>query len=194
MRIISGKFKGHSLVSFKADHIRPTTDRVKESLFNKIRDSLEGARVLDLFCGTGNLGLEAISRGAVHCLFVDAQAKSLSITKENIDKLKIDKKEYSIQKEDVLRFLKKYEGEGFDVIFIDPPFTEKMAHEVMDAVSKSRIYLPHCLISIESQKKERIDEQYGELKRFDFKEYGDKSLSLYKMEKLEKVDTHESYT
>ncbi len=64
MRIIGGKFKGHHLVSFQAGHIRPTTDRVKESLFNIISAEIEGARVLDLFCGTGSLGLEALSRGS----------------------------------------------------------------------------------------------------------------------------------
>ena len=71
MRIISGKYKGHQLVSFQADHIRPTTDRVKESLFNMIQGEIDGARVLDLFSGTGSLGLEALSRGAREVIFVE---------------------------------------------------------------------------------------------------------------------------
>lgn len=183
MRIISGKYKGRNLVSFKADHIRPTTDRVKESLFNKIRNEIEGARVLDLFCGTGNLGLEALSRGASHCDFVDAHGKSLKITQENIDLLKVEKIYYKTHKMDVFRFLKTYSGEPYGIIFIDPPFTEKIAHPVMEAISTSGVFNEGTVISIESQKKERMDEKYGVLKRFDFTEYGDKSLSLFQLKK-----------
>lgn len=179
MRIISGKFKGRYLVSFQADHIRPTTDRVKESLFNKIRNEVEGARVLDLFCGTGNLGIEALSRDAVFCDFVDAHGKSLKITQENLDALGIEKSFYKIHKKDVLQYLKSYLGEPYQVVLIDPPFTEKMAHQVMETVAASSVYDSQTLISIESQKKERIDEKYGSLVRIDFKQYGDKSLSLF---------------
>ena len=90
MRIISGRFKGHRLVSFKADHIRPTTDHVKESLFNKWNQYIEGSTVLDLFCGTGNLGFEALSREARFVEFVDSNDKSLRILKENVKKLGIE--------------------------------------------------------------------------------------------------------
>src|SRR5690606_5573787 len=91
LRIISGRYKGRSLVSFKAPHIRPTTDRVKESLFNKIQSRVDGSRVLDLFSGTGSLGLEAISRGASLVEFVDDSASSLNILKKNLKLLSIDK-------------------------------------------------------------------------------------------------------
>ena len=79
MRIISGKYKSQQLHSFSADHIRPTTDRVKETLFNIIQNHLPGAYVLDLFAGTGNLGIEALSRGAEEVLFVENHSKSLEI-------------------------------------------------------------------------------------------------------------------
>ena len=84
MRIIGGKYKGLYLTNFKADHIRPTTDRVKESMFNILQAQIEDARVLDLFSGTGNLGIEAISRGARHVTFVEKNKKSIQILKENI--------------------------------------------------------------------------------------------------------------
>jgi len=71
MRIIAGKYRGHQLVAFKADHIRPTTDRVKETLFNKFQFQIADAKVADLFCGTGNLGIEALSRDAQFCTFVE---------------------------------------------------------------------------------------------------------------------------
>ena len=85
MRIISGKYKGRVLTSFQADHIRPTTDRVKESLFNKWMSLVGEARVLDLFSGTGNLGIESLSRGASHVDFVELNAKSIIILKKNFD-------------------------------------------------------------------------------------------------------------
>ncbi len=179
MRIISGKYKGHPLVAFKADHVRPTTDRVKETQFNKLMGYTEEARVLDLFCGTGNLGLEALSRGAQHVIFVDASKQSLQITQKNIEKLKIPRDQFRIHNEDVLKFLKVYKGDAFDLIFIDPPFTEKMAHEVMEALSQSVAFGPQTLITIESQRKERIEDRYGDLQRYDSREFGDKILSFF---------------
>jgi 16S rRNA (guanine966-N2)-methyltransferase len=180
MRIIAGKYKGHHLVSFKADHIRPTTDRVKESLFNKLMFDMEGSKVLDLFCGTGNLGLEAISRGAEFVTFVDDNRKSLEITMKNIEKLKVSSTDYRVMQADVLKFLKNYTGEPVNIIFADPPFTEKMAHEVMLCADVSAAFGPQTVLAIESAGKERIDDQYPSLERFDAREYGDKVLSFYR--------------
>ena len=179
MRIISGKFKGRVLASFKADHIRPTTDRVKESLFNKWMRSIGDAQVLDLFSGTGSLGLEALSRGAIHVDFVEMNLKSIQILKKNIELLKLDPKEYSISKIDVLSYLKKYQGKPYDLILVDPPFTEKMAHDVMLAIDLSQCFGPETLIAIESQKKERMDDNYSNLFRYDMNDYGDKILSFF---------------
>ncbi|MFP5519693.1 MAG: 16S rRNA (guanine(966)-N(2))-methyltransferase RsmD [Bdellovibrionia bacterium] len=179
MRIIAGKYKGHHLVSFKADHIRPTTDRVKETLFNKFQFDIEGSKCLDLFCGTGNLGLEAISRGAAHVTFVEKNKKSILITKENIQKLKVDSDSYNLVTADVLDFLKRHSGASFDIIFIDPPFTEKMADEVLMRLNESKCFHENTLIAIESSTQETVKDDYGQLYRFDFREYGDKVLSFY---------------
>lgn len=179
MRIISGKYRGHQLVAFKADHIRPTTDRVKETLFNKIQFYIEGANVVDLFCGTGNLGIEALSREANFCTFVEKNPKSLTITRQNLEKLKVPKEHYRIVNMDVLLFLKNYKGEPFDVILADPPFTEKMAHDVMLAASECSGFGENTIMAIESEKKERIDERYGRVIRFSQKDYGDKYLNLF---------------
>lgn len=179
MRIISGKYKGQHLVNFQADHIRPTTDRVKESLFNIIQSYIEGARVLDLFSGTGNLGLEACSRGAREVTFVEKNRKSIVILEQNIAKLKF-KEPYQIIQKDVLRFLKEFEGEPFDIIFADPPFTEEMAHDVIEAADSSRVFHPETLLMIESGRREKILEDYPTLTRYDFREFGDKFLSFFR--------------
>ncbi|WP_413290071.1 16S rRNA (guanine(966)-N(2))-methyltransferase RsmD [Bdellovibrio sp. HCB337] len=179
MRIISGKYKGHPLVEFKADHIRPTTDRVKETLFNKLMFELEGTKVLDLFAGTGNLGIEALSRGAREVTFVEKHPKSLEILKKNLAKLKIPAVDYKIINADVLTYLKKYNDEPFDIIFADPPFTEKMAHAVMEHASLSQAFGAHTLLTIESERRERMEDLYGDLERYDHREFGDKILSFF---------------
>lgn len=187
MRIIAGKFKGHHLVSFQADHIRPTTDRVKETLFNKIQFEIEGRKVLDLFSGTGSLGLEAYSRGAESVHFVDKHPKSLEILLKNIAKLKIPKQDYQTTKMDILSFTQKSAADKYDIIFIDPPFTEKMAHSVMEHLSKSQLYHPETIITIESIKQERMEDEYGPLVRYDHKDYGDKVLSFFKQKQTDAI-------
>lgn len=179
MRIISGKFKGRPLVSFKADHIRPTMDRVKETLFNKWMGYIEEAKTLDLFAGTGNLGLEAISRGAKHVTFVEKNPKSVDIIRKNIELLKIARDEQVVIQKDVFSFIKSYQGEAFDIIFIDPPFTEKLADEVMTALASSQCFHQNTLIAIEAIKQEKIETEYGDLICYDKQDYGDKSLSLF---------------
>lgn len=166
-------------MSFQADHIRPTTDRVKESLFNIIQGSVEGAKVLDLFSGTGNLGLEALSRGAADVLFVEMNRKSIQILEKNVEKLKVNEP-YKVIQKDVLSFLKSYAGEPFDLIFADPPFTEAMAHDVMLAADQSRVFHPETLLMIESAKREKILDDYPTLTRYDHREFGDKVLSFFR--------------
>lgn len=189
MRIISGKYKGHPLVEFKADHIRPTTDRVKETLFNKLMFDIEGSRALDLFAGTGNLGIEALSRGAREVIFVEKHPKSIEILKKNLAKLKVPAADYKIINTDVLSYLKDYENEAFDIIFADPPFTEKMAHKVMEHASLSRAFGAHTLMTIESERRERMEDLYGDLERYDHREFGDKILSFFS--KKQDKESHE---
>lgn len=185
MRIISGKYKGRNLVSFKADHIRPTMDRIKETLFNKWMSLVDEAKVLDLFAGTGNLGLEALSRGARHVTFVEKNSKSVDIIRKNIELLKISKNEHIIIQKDVFSYLKSYQNEAFDIIFIDPPFTEKLADDVMMALSLSNCFHQNTVIAIEAIKQEKILAEYGELICYDKQDYGDKSLSLYSKKALD---------
>jgi 16S rRNA (guanine966-N2)-methyltransferase len=179
MRIIAGKYKGLQLVSFNADHIRPTTDRVKESIFNKWMTLLEDARCLDLFSGTGNLSLEALSRGARRVVAVEKSKQSLKILRENLEKLKVPKEDIQVVQDDVFRFLKNFDGEAFDLIFLDPPFTEKWAHELMQALAVSRVFKPGTHIMIESGTKEAISDQYSPLELLDRRAFGDKTVSYF---------------
>jgi 16S rRNA (guanine966-N2)-methyltransferase len=181
MRVIAGKYKGQKLVGFDAPHVRPTTDRVKESIFNILMNEIQGACVLDLFSGTGNLGIEALSRGAEEVVFVESSHHSLQLIEQNLQKLKIAEK-VKIIAQDVLVFLDRYQGHSFDLILIDPPFTEKMADHVMAKVVKSSVVCEQTVISIESSRWETIAEQYGLWQRFRFRQFGDKYLSCFRQE------------
>lgn len=160
-------------------------DRVKETLFNKWMGYIEDAKTLDLFAGTGNLGLEALSRGAKHVTFVEKNAKSVDIIRKNIELLKITRDEHVVLPKDVFSFLKTYQGEGFDIIFIDPPFTEKLADSVMMALASSQCFHQNTLIAIEAIKQEKIETEYGDLICYDKQDYGDKSLSLFSKKTLD---------
>lgn len=178
MRVISGKYKGHGLISFKADHIRPTTDFVKETIFNMLAAEIDEAIVLDLFSGTGSLGIEALSRGSKSVHFVDEHPKSIQILKQNLDKLKITEG-FKISKMEVLRFLKSHKIEAH-IVLIDPPFTEKMANQVMTVLSEN-LTTGLKFVCIESVKNELILDEYGNLVLYKRKDYKDKSLSIFKL-------------
>lgn len=120
MRIIGGKYKGRHIYSSKNNKIRPTTDRNKEFIFTVLDDFVNDANVLDLFCGSGSLGLEAISRGAKRVSFVDNSYASLRVLSKNIDRIKL-KEEHTIIQKNVLTFLRQNKA-SYDLIFADPPF------------------------------------------------------------------------
>lgn len=180
MRIISGKFRGHQLVSFKASHIRPTTDRVKETIFNKLMRETSDARVLDLYAGTGNLGLEALSRGASYVQFVELNKKSISILKQNINKLGVSN-EVTVISKDVCKFLRE-DNSPFDIILIDPPFTKKLADVTMRTLAHSTVIQSGTLVVIESSAHEPISDGYESVKLLDRKHFGDKNLSIFRVE------------
>lgn len=178
MRVISGKFKGRRLSEFEAAHIRPTTDRVKETLFNKLMGRVEDARVLDLFSGTGNLAIECLSRGARHVDIVENHRKSLDIIRDNLRLLKIGGG-YKIFPVDAFSYIKGYHGEGYDLVLADPPFTQAWAHELTTLVAVSPLLADQGLFIVEASSQERMDEAYPGLNRLDRREFGDKDLNFF---------------
>ena len=193
MRIIAGKFRGRRLVTFKADHIRPTTDRVKESVFNKLQAEWDGAKVLDLFAGTGNIGFEALSRGAVSVLAVELSTKSIDIIRRNVEELKIGR-EHRIVKDDVLKWLARYKGEAFDIIIADPPFTESLAHATLELLSTSEAVGTHTTIVVEASSHEQVDAGYENLQCWDRRDYGDKLISFWSRSSGEEPDQEPTHT
>jgi len=130
MRVISGISGGRKLKSPGSFDIRPTSDMVKESIFNIVQFDIEGRRVLDLFAGTGQLGIEALSRGAGKVVFVDTSRDAVKLIRENIDICRFtDKDSYMIYRRDALSFLRNCEP--FDLIFLDPPYGSGLASKTI---------------------------------------------------------------
>ena len=132
MRIVSGKYRGMKLVGFEGMDIRPTADRVKESLFNILRESVVGADVLDLFCGSGNLGIECLSRGAEFVRFNDISKASIAVLKSNLARLKDDN--YAVSNSDYKSCLSL--GEKYGLIFIDPPYASDAGVRALEIISE----------------------------------------------------------
>ncbi len=185
MRIISGRLGGRKLLAFNADHIRPTTDRIKEVIFNKLQSLVEDSEVLDLYSGTGSLAFEAVSRGALHVTAVEKHPKSVEIIKKNMAHLAVTEDDMTLVRDDVFDYLKEPFGSGYDIILIDPPFTEKLADQTMQALAASELNQFPCVVFIEAGKGEVLKETYGAFKQKELKEYGDKSLGIYYIEPSE---------
>ena len=164
MRIVSGIYKGRRFNQKIPPGVRPTTDRDRESIFNIISNLLEieASIFLDLFSGTGFMGIEAISRGAEKVYFVDRSYKSLSFTKMILEELKIEEDNYSIHKIDSIKYLKESKI-NYDVVFIDPPYNKpELINQALEYLQKQPI---DSLIIIESDKKLVFDKsQFYELR------------------------------
>lgn len=150
MRIITGKARGVRLASLPGDATRPTSERVKEAIFSSLQFDLEGRRALDLFAGSGQLGLEALSRGAASCMFVDAAPEAIAIVKENARKTGFfQSSKYLIS--DYRSYLRKAgKGEGFTLIFLDPPYALDAVGDALTRIVAAKLAKPGCLFVCEN--------------------------------------------
>ncbi|WP_251316991.1 16S rRNA (guanine(966)-N(2))-methyltransferase RsmD [Flintibacter muris] len=148
MRIITGSARGRKLKEPKGMDTRPTTDKVKEGLFNIIQFELEGRRVLDLFAGTGQLGLEALSRGAEHCTFVDQRREAAALVRENIRLCRFEDRA-RVAQEESLSFLSLCR-EKFDIVFLDPPYASGLLEKSLESLTRFDILREHGIIVCES--------------------------------------------
>ena len=155
MRIIGGKYKGRHIYSSKNNKIRPTTDRNKEFIFDILDKFVSDANVLDLFCGSGSLGIEAISRGAKHVTFVDNAFSSLRVLRKNIERIKM-KEEYTIVQKNVLTFLRQNK-QRYDLIFADPPFKWNHYFELIPLTFLPENLSEFGILVLESEKTHNIE-------------------------------------
>ncbi len=183
MRIIGGKFKGRALAEFKGTDVRPTSDRAKESLFNILAFSVREARVLDLFSGSGALGLECLSRGAKEVVFNDLARDSVNILKKNLAAIKIPVgEEVKIFNYDYSACLERLVG-AFDLIFIDPPYKLDYGVPAMEKIVKRGLLSEDGIIVYERDRA-FVGEVKG-LEKYDERKYGKAYLTFFKKSKEE---------
>ncbi|MDF1872034.1 16S rRNA (guanine(966)-N(2))-methyltransferase RsmD [Vannielia sp.] len=179
MRIVGGKFRGTALAALgKGDagaHLRPTSDRVREALFNVLasRGGFEGARVLDLFAGTGALGLEALSRGAAHVTAVDDGVKARALLRENVEKLRA-MAEVKLYRRDATK-LGEHQGLPFDLIFLDPPYGKGLGERALVGAMKGGWLAPGAMIVWEESAPMEPPQGFALLDR---RSYGDTHITL----------------
>lgn len=179
MKIISGYLKGRILEGFNLDGTRPTMDRVKESLFAMIQDEIDGSICLDLFSGSGNLGIEAISQGASRVYLGDYNKKAIQVIKTNLNKLNIEDK-CDVILGDFKKILNTLNIK-FDLIFLDPPYKTNYIEDAISLITKNDLLRTNGLIICESDSLEKIvySSEYKQIKE---KKYGDKYVVI-----LEKI-------
>ncbi len=183
MRIVGGKFKGHSIAAPQGTGTRPTTDRVREAVFNILGHgvtdfSVEGARVLDLFAGTGAMGLEAMSRGARFCQFVEESAEARGLIRRNADALGVIGLT-KIWRRDATRLGPCAPQPGFDLVFADPPYGMGLGEKALAALVSGQWLNPGAVVVLEEAIKADVPPHEG-LEMIDTRDYGDTRIRFYR--------------
>ncbi|MCQ2531102.1 MAG: 16S rRNA (guanine(966)-N(2))-methyltransferase RsmD [Saccharofermentans sp.] len=158
-RVITGKYRGAVLFAPKGDNTRPTTDKVKEALFSMIQMRVPDSRVLDLYSGTGQIGIESVSRGAESAVMVDKAGSAISVIKRNLEKIRAEKDpSFTVIKGSAAMALEKMAAEGrqFDIIFMDPPyrFAQQAAIEAADLIVKHNLLAEDGIFIVEHSSEE----------------------------------------
>ena len=182
MKVISGTLKGRKIEGYNIDGTRPTMDRVKESLFGMIQDYVKNSIVLDLFAGSGQLGIEAISNQAKECYFIDNNKEVIKVLNNNINNLKIKEKSKIILS-DWKKSLNDFSNQNikFDLIFVDPPYDYNVYEKILDKVSTLNLLNKEGLIILEHHNL-KLKEKYHNLTLYKQKNYGNKSVNIYKID------------
>ena len=180
MKVISGTLKGRNIEGYNIDGTRPTMDRVKESLFATIQNNIKNSVVLDLFAGSGQLGIEAISNGANTCYFIDNNKEVIKVLNNNISNLNI--KSYSkVILSDWKKSLNDFANQSikFDIIFVDPPYDYNVYEKILEKVSTLNILNDNGIIILEHSNL-KFKDSYNNLTLYKEKKYGNKSVNIYK--------------
>ena len=180
MRVITGKARGIQLKTPQGMLTRPTADRVKEALFSIIRFDLAGTKVLDLFGGTGQLGIEALSQGAQMAVFVDAREEACTLIRENLKKTHLES-QASVLRCDYMEYLLRCR-EQFDIIFLDPPYAEAFLENALDQITEIDILHSGGIIVTERPVGKDLSREYPHYSRSKDYKYGKTILTVYRKE------------
>ena len=178
MRVISGTARGRRLKELQGMETRPTTDRVKEALFNIVQFELPGRQVLDLFAGTGQLGIEALSRGAARCTFVDQRRDAAALVRENLKLTGLSQQARVVQGDSIFFLMSR--REKFDVIFLDPPYLTGALEKAVETVSAFDILREHGIMVCESPLEQELPALAAPYERGKEYRYGKIKLTVYR--------------
>lgn len=188
MRIITGKAKGRKLITLEGEATRPTSERIKGAIFSAIQFDIEDRAVLDLFAGSGQMGLEALSRGASKATFIDLSRDAMDIVKKNAESTKLYE-ESKFVVSDAANYLRKLAGrEKFDLVFIDPPYAMNLCKKTVEALLRYEVLSNGAIVVLESGEEEINlgDTPYSSFEVIKSERYGSKTnvnILLYKTEK-----------
>lgn len=178
MRIISGIYKGRNIKGFELEGTRPTQSRVKESIFSMIQEKIPDAVVLDLFAGSGNLGIEALSNGAEMAYFVDLNKEACRVIQKNLQDLNILNAQ--VLQADYQKALTHFKNENiaFDVVFLDPPYKDFVLDEILEYLTENNLLTKEAWVICEYEK-DHMKKNYEELLSIKEKKYGQKKVRIY---------------
>ncbi|MDP7040873.1 MAG: 16S rRNA (guanine(966)-N(2))-methyltransferase RsmD [Myxococcota bacterium] len=179
MRIISGTLKGRRLFAPKSQNTRPTSDRIRESLFSILGEKVIDGEILDLFAGTGALGIEALSRQAKHCSFAEPDKSALKTLQKNLEF--VTKAQYTLFKTSALHTLKRLnrQAKTFDIVFLDPPYEGSHAEEIWAWMRQNTLLNPEGLVVYEHSAKKTLENNYFNLRCKESRIFGDTALSFF---------------
>ncbi len=181
MKIIGGIYKGIKLYPFPGKEIRPTPAIIREAIFNIVAERIVGQNFLDLFSGTGAMGIEAISRGAGCVTFVDIDKNAISLIKKNLNKINIGNNAINIIKNDYFQAIKllNLQNKVFDIIFFDPPYDKDFFLKVLQLIDENPILKELGIIIVQHPSKMRIENKFNKLSLIKENKYGNSKISVF---------------
>lgn len=182
MRVITGEYGGRRLKAVPGESTRPTTDKIKESLFNMIGPYFDGGNCLDLFAGSGGLAIEAVSRGMDKAVLIDKAPAAIKVIQENIAVTKEEEK-FKVIRGDAARVIKtlKSEQQVFDLVFLDPPYAKQQIVSQIEALLDNKMLSPEALIVCEVDKKVDLPETIKQAQVYKSAEYGITKIMIYEL-------------
>ncbi|MEK6304602.1 MAG: 16S rRNA (guanine(966)-N(2))-methyltransferase RsmD [Acidobacteriota bacterium] len=183
MRVIAGSYRGRKLSPVEGKDVRPTSDRLRETLFNILAPRMRGGRFLDLCAGSGSVGIEAISRGASEVVFIESSRRACSIIEANLRTLGIESGARLINR-DVLFALQQITGASahFDIVFFDPPYASELYDQVMNQLPTGNLLAAGSIVVVEHRSKHQLAPAYSNLATYRQLNQGESALSFYKFE------------
>lgn len=181
MRIISGAYRGRQIATLRSDKLRPTSDHLRETLFDVLGSGVAGATFLDAYAGSGAVGLEALSRGAADVVFIEHHRPAVALIRKNLAALGIESG-YQVVTREVLTALDRLAEEGarFDYVFLDPPYTEfREYHHALRRLGRGALVGPASVIVAEHSRHTLLEPRYGDLNQVRLLRHGDAQLAFY---------------